>query len=449
MLSITTKLNTSKNFVSIILVIIALVLSTLVFTSENYKNPDFVRHDMTSYYGYLPAFFIHHDLSLKFNESLNSHYFAWCTLVENGKIFRSTMGVSIMLLPFYALAELITWLGGFDRTGFTPVYFLCLAFAPVFYLLLGLWLIVKTLKLYVFQFAIALSLITLVFATNLFHYVINEGIMSHIYSFAMYAVFIYATVNWHRKPSISFATLIGLSFGMLVLIRPIHGVSVLFFLCYDLSNFKLKYHYLSHVLIIGIVSFLCVLPQMLYWKVYAGHWIFYSYGNEGFFFLASKFIYGLFSFRSGWLVYSPIMALSFIGMYFMYREWKAIFLSVVIFSAIYIYVVFSWWCWWYGASFSSRSMVDVCPVFVIPLAILFQKISSATLGKVLLTVVVIGFSALNLFQTWQYNHGIIHYEGMNKQLYLRVFGATEFPYDYVQLRSYPNYDDAIKGKRNE
>ena len=76
MLSITTRLKTSKNFVSIILVIISSVLSTLVFTSQNYRSPDFVRHDMTSYYGYLPAFFIHHDLSLTFHESLNSHYFA-------------------------------------------------------------------------------------------------------------------------------------------------------------------------------------------------------------------------------------------------------------------------------------------------------------------------------------------------------------------------------------
>jgi hypothetical protein len=106
MRSIITKEYFSKRIVSLTLVFIALLLVTMVFTTQNYRKPDFVRYDMSSYYGYLPAFFIHHDLSLKFNDKEQSTFFMWVALVEDGKIFRTTMGVSLLLLPFYGLGEL-------------------------------------------------------------------------------------------------------------------------------------------------------------------------------------------------------------------------------------------------------------------------------------------------------------------------------------------------------
>jgi hypothetical protein len=447
MRSIITKEYFSKRIVSLTLVFIALLMVTMLFTTQNYRKPDFIRYDMSSYYGYLPAFFIHHDLSLKFNDKEQSTLFMWVALVEDGKIFRTTMGVSLLLLPFYGLGEFVTWLCDFDRTGYTPVYYFCLSLAPIFYLLVGLWFSMKVLRLYISEASIAISMLALVLATNVFYYVIYEGIMSHIYSFSLYAIFIYGVVFWHKKPTWSLSALIGFAFGMLVLLRPINGISVLLFLLYDFENIRLKIRHIQYIFFIGFVSLLCVFPQMIYWKIYAGHWIYYSYGKEGFFFLDAKFLNELFSFRNGWLTYTPVMGIAIVGMVLMFKKYKNMFWCLSVFTIAYIYVVSSWWCWWYGGSFGSRAMVDIYAVLLIPFGVFVEMALKKM--KIVLIVFLVLCSTLSLFQTWQYNSGILHFDGMNRKLYMNIFGATEFTREYQQLRSYPNYEEALEGKRDE
>ena len=51
-------------------------------------------------------------------------------------------------------------------------------------------------------------------------------------------------------------------------------------------------------------------------------------------------------------VYSPIMILSLIGLPLMtkYKEKEGL-MAIVIFTFINMWIIFSWWCWWWGGSF--------------------------------------------------------------------------------------------------
>lgn len=44
----------------------------------------------------------------------------------------------------------------------------------------------------------ALSLIVTLFGTNLFHYATFDASYSHVYSFFLFATFLYLSAEWHR-----------------------------------------------------------------------------------------------------------------------------------------------------------------------------------------------------------------------------------------------------------
>ena len=55
-------------------------------------------------------------------------------------------------------------------------------------------------------------------------------------------------------------------------------------------------------------------PQMIYWKEMTGRWLYFSYGSdERFFFGDPAIIKGLFSYRKGLFIYTPLLLFAFAG----------------------------------------------------------------------------------------------------------------------------------------
>ena len=107
------------------------------------------------------------------------------------------------------------------------------------------------------------------------------------------------------------------------------------------------------------------------------------------------------------------------------------------------WVLFSWWCWWYGGGFGMRAMIEFYPLFAILLGASFQILFNLKLKKLLYTIVCVCIG-LNLFQTWQYSKTLIHWESMNQKAYFRVFLKTRFPENYDQLLKQPKVKCALK-----
>jgi len=76
-----------------------------------------------------------------------------------------------------------------------------------------------------------LALLTL-FGTNLFYYSFGLGEFSHSYLFALNVLFIYLTMLWHNDKNKKTLFLLGLLFGLMVLIRPTEILLIVFPLLY-------------------------------------------------------------------------------------------------------------------------------------------------------------------------------------------------------------------------
>jgi hypothetical protein len=197
-----------------------------------------------------------------------------------------------------------------------------------------------------------------------------------------------------------------------------------------------------------IASFIVAwFPQFLYWKTVTGHWLYYSYSakDASFFFLNPQILNILISYKKGWFIYTPIMAIAFIGIFFMIKRQKHVFLSVLIYICAMIYVLSSWWSWWYGGGFGLRAFVDTYAVMAIPLAsLLYASFKKKWLASVsfIIVAVLIWF---NTFQIRQYNNMAIHWWWMNKNTYWETFLKLDPTKEYWEMVTMPDYDKARKG----
>jgi hypothetical protein len=63
-----------------------------------------------------------------------------------------------------------------------------------------------------------------------------------------------------------------------------------------------------------------------------------------------------------------MMVFAIFGLFFLPENIKKLKWSILIFTIINIYVVFSWWCWWYGGTYGQRVMIESYALLIIPLA---------------------------------------------------------------------------------
>jgi len=243
--------------------------------------------------------------------------------------------------------------------------------------------------------------------------------------------------------------------GIISLIRPSNALVGLLFLLWGCTSFDavkrrivffIRNYRFTLIILGGIL--LVWLPQMIYWKWVTGSYMFYTYGilGERFFFNHPQIINVLFSYRNGWLVYSPLMLFALLGFYFLWKDKNRHSLSIAIFFILFLYVISSWWCWWYGGAFGGRSFIDIYPMLAIPLAAFIRR-SGRTPGwvRIILLFLAAFLIHLNYYQTWQYSKGIVHRSGMTQEAYWHSIQHKIPPKAYYDLIWEANIGDAKKG----
>jgi hypothetical protein len=167
-----------------------------------------------------------------------------------------------------------------------------------------------------------------------------------------------------------------------------------------------------------------------------------------FYFFKPQVINGLFSYRKGWLVYTPVMIFAIAGFIWLRKYANSLFLPILIFTVINIYVVYSWWCWWYGGCYGSRPMIDMYGIMAIPLAAFLERVwTSKVWMKSIVAIVLVGLVWLNQFQTSQYRTSLLHWDSMTKEAYWGIFGKKTWPEGYDKMIKVPDYDKALKGEK--
>ncbi len=425
------------------------------------KSNRVIEHDVHWYYAYLPAQFIYHDITLS---NINYKYgdlhdLFWTVQTPEGKnVIKSTLGLSILYAPFFFVAHTFAHFTNYAENGFSEPYKIFLLLSAVFYLFVGLDYVRKILRHYNFSEAhIAITLLLIGLGTNLLCYASQSAPMPHVYNFFLFAVFIFYTIRWYESQSAKNTIILGLTLGLISLIRPSNGIILIFFFLYGVSTvaeLKERMTFLKRdwflINVIGFFAFLIWVPQFMYWKATTGNYLCDSYPGESFFFGQPKILSGFFGFRKGWLLYTPMMAFSLVGLFLMKGVVKKLRLPIILFFVVNVYIIFSWWCWWYGGTYGQRSMIDSFPILAIPFASFVQYLSGRKwIYKGLFICIAVFFIWLNIFQTYQFEFSSLHWDGMTKELYVKQFGKLDPIKDFYKWVKVPSSEAAKRGERSE
>ncbi len=432
--------------------IVVLFCLFMQFYQQPWQNKPIMEWDIHNYYSYLPNTFISGDYTQR-SWNVDSNRMQIFTF-ELDKPEKMTAGLSVLYAPSFLIAHFIAPILGYAADGYSIPYRVALVFAIYPWLWLGLFYLYKVILLIFKKEWLAFWIpLLLFFNTNLYHYSIFENAMSHAFTFSLMSLFMYNALQWWRTGLWGYTIMLGLLAGMIVWIRPVN-ILLLAFAVFAFQFLKIEFNWKKHWLKVAehglfavFLAFVVLLPQLFYWKHMSGQWIYYSYGEEGFFWADSKIFSGLFSFRKGLFVYSPTLLLIIPGFLALWSRFGKATTALLLLISLFVYITFAWWCWWYGGGFGARTLVDAYPLLALPLAAGLNFLMR--IHRYIKPVVVAGFvagMALNLFQTWQYQEGIIHHHGNTWKSYKYAFFALEHPPGWWDFLYEPNYEKAVKGK---
>lgn len=421
-----------KTYFSIFIILLFAILFIVSIrwngnSGENWKS--IIASDGKGYYDYYRTFLFEKSPA---NQQANGIY-----LVEtnNGVVNKYTCGLSIIWSPFVLPLYLL------DENASNPYskpYQIAISFAAFIFLFIGLFFLFHFLnKIGFSSLSINIGLIVFFFGTNLSFYSLLGCSMSHLYSFSLISVFLYYSYDFFLKKKITSLLIASFILGFITLIRPIGVLSVflLFMFLKDVNSIKSFFSDFINirwkVLIVVFLFFLPVSLQMIAWYFQTGSFIQWSYSGEGFYFQNPQIFSFLFSFRKGAFIYSPVLLFSFPALILIFRK-KYNHALILFFALILIiYVLSSWWNWYYGDSFGMRSLIDFYALFIFLFVFLFDYFSKQIKIKVLLISLSFFFILLNLFQSYQYYYSIMSHFDMNYSKYKYIFGKYSNTYQNV------------------
>jgi len=440
----------------IVSILIGIWVFGAMIKSRQWEVPQYViGQDVIWYYSYLPAVFIYHDYTLSFADNYKGpHKFDLYIkkLPNNNSFIKTTMGMSFIYAPFFFVAHAYAHFTDYDTGGYSYPYIISILMTSFVFLMIGMYYLSKILMRYVNQYITSWVLLSIVFGTNLYCYTTHFSGYSHHFNFTLITMFLWFTIKWYEKQSYKYSIILGLLVGLIALIRPTNALVVLFFLLYDIKQFKALPQrillYLTNfkfLLVLLICSLLVWIPQVVYWKAISGSLFYFSYVGEHFYFNRPHLFQGFFGFRKGWLLYSPVMVLSILGFFFMIKKHGELLIPILMLFCVFSYVIFSWWCWWYGGSFGARAMIDIYGVLAIPMAFLFKEISEYKFVKYTFWVVSFILISIGIHHTNKYLAGSIHYDSMTKEAFFNdYFNTSPGPLYYDKLKT-PNYEKVLAG----
>ena len=432
------------SFYSVLAVAAIIFIATFLYYPKwkNEKLEKVITWDVAGYYQYLPATFIYKDLkkAAYLEDVLEKYQFTpenqQTRQLPNGNyVMKYAMGQAVMYSPFFLIGHIYALNSDFPADGFSTPYQLAIEFEILFFAFLGLWFFRLILLRYFSDRVAALTILGICLGSNYLEYASITGAMTHNNLFALYALLIYLVIRFKENPTTKLAIGIGLLVGLASLTRPTEVIAVLIPLFWGVSypfksGIKAKWKFiLAHKIkycLIFLFAGLIGMWQLIYWKYVSGDWFVYSYGKEGFDWFSPHLEDCFISMKAGWLVYSPLMILSLIGFYFLFKKYKSIFPVISIVSFIAIYIVISWQTWWYGGSLGQRALIQYYPLLAFPFAACVEQMTKAKWSQILLSLFFVSFIYYNIWLTHQVHRGgLVFVSQMRRTYFWSVVGRYD------------------------
>lgn len=419
--------------------------------------------DVSGYYWYLPSIFIYKDLKQqKFADSVLQKYgptntdFQQAFKVDNGNyVLKYSSGMAVMYSPFFFAAHAVAAKLGYPPDGFSPPYQFAIQFGGLLVALIGLWFFRKLLLLFYSDKVVGISLLVLVFGTNYINYGAIDTGMSHSWLFTLYVFLMLATIRFYKKPGVKTAIPVGLLVGLATLIRPTEIICCMIPVLWGMNGisvvaFKEKIRFLKlyfkPLLAAVICAALVMSIQAVYWKTVSGHWLVYSYQDQGFSWLHPHISLYPFNYQCGWLTYCPMMILAFVGI-IPFWKWGQNKIAIIAFILLNFYIVCAWDIWQFGG----RAMIQSYAFMFFPFASLMEYMleRQRKAGYILIPLLLI-FTYLNVWIIYCYHRGNLYDpDFMNGKYYRQVVGRWKTPSDQVlALKDNPDmFTGEMRGKQ--
>lgn len=445
-----------RNYTSLFALVFTILL--LFIWRFTYVIPIEFSWDVLGYYMYLPATFVHHDPLLTdiqwlskevFERGLSGTLYMVTTAPDGSNMYFFLMGMAFLYLPFFLIGHAIAYLFGFPLDGFSTPYLYSMVLGAVCYTSVAFILLRKVLLTFFKDRTVAVLILFIAFATNAINHLSIKNLETVNYLFFCVTLMVYLTIKWHREPKNIYLILIGVVTTITTLIKP---SEVFIFLLPVLWNVRTVNELKSKVtslltvhrkglIYTAIIVLLICLPQMAYWFYKTGKPLYDSYKNAGvgIDWWNPHIFQALFSFRKGWLIYTPAAIFMIIGIYYLWKKNRDIALSISVYAGVSFFIMVSWTEWWYGAGYSFRPVVTLYPILIIGVGYLIESWQTNRYKMAVFYSLLVLFTALNIFQYWQFRETIIHPYRTTFAYYKEVFLKTSVP---------SNADDLLLVNRN-
>lgn len=414
-----------QRILSFIAVVLVVLFTATISIDAVWKGEDgngwrqIIRSDARGYYGYLTAIFVRNDLG---NEP-----FAWEYVhrTPTGTLNKYFSGTAIMMAPWFAIGHQFALLDPkAPKDGYSAYELKAISIGGWVYLLIGL----LALRALLFGIGIrdevvAWMIVALGLGSTLLQYSAMQPGWSHIYSFCTIAVLLLLIQRIDRGASFWWMPLAAVVLGIIILIRPVNALIMLGIpVVLGSSTWPFIGRSLRRwpIVIVTVLAGAAVISiQPLLWHAQTGNWFEWGYRSEGFYWDRPEIVNVLFSVRRGLFIWTPIFFLAAISAVLLMRTDRTRSLWALIYWAINVYVISSWWIWYYGSGFGSRVFIEHYPIFIIPLAIIMDRSGRRWwLGaRIFFTLAIL----LHLAQFIQYNMEILHHERMDAGKYRHTF----------------------------
>lgn len=450
----------------IILVVIAIAVSAW-FMSVYTRGSNPFYGDAVSYYSYLPSTFIYHNLDSIYNVpsdrgipeaaygSIHDMAHGFSRTPKGYVLNQYTYGIALMELPFFLIAHAYEKITGGQANGYSDMYRYLLHVSALVYGLLGLIVTFSVVRKFFDNRWSFLSVFLIFIGTNLFWFMVKQVGMSHVPIFFLVALLLWLTIRLHEQPVTKYFIAIGFVLGLITLIRPTDIMFAIVPLLYDVYSSEtlrkkitfIRTHF-SMILLLMLVFCIPIIPQLLYWKWLAGSYVYYSYGQQTFNWGHPRILSGLFYCNNGWLAYSPLMVFSLLGM-LLYRGIRPWAWVMWIIFPLYVYVIYSWYCYNYINGLGSRPMIHLYPLLALSFATFIRfVVMKGKVAATILTLFVLLFCAVNISYSRQQALGILASEESNLAYNWSILFRTKntykdlVTYDLAEMQ--PDEKDLVK-----
>jgi hypothetical protein len=303
-------------------------------------------------------------------------------------------------------------------------------------LIIGLGFTRKFLLSYFQDKVVSITLVLVAFATNLFFAGIYGKILQPVLLFTLYTILVYLTICWHLKPSLLIAVFLGIITGLVILVHPLGYFALFIPVLWNISDkgsrkekIRIMRNKWFHILLFILSAVLTDIIALITLNAKPGEIPFLNITLPGLFTFGSRYFWNdLFSFDHGLFIYSPVFILAVVGFYFFAEKNRPIFYPVFIFCLLDLLGETCWTGLEETRVFGQVAFIPAYALLIFPIACFIGFIFSGKLfSRITITVVMTAFIILNIFQTWQFNAGLILNSGMTMSIYGQVFGQTVLP----------------------